>query len=536
MPDQTALDDVRSCARETLRRLNGLGQQEDMDLAKQLVGKLRDVREYDLMGSLAEAVSRRDPKDARNRRLYAQYLIDTGKPTAAVDVLAPLARRLPKDHPEHPEAFGLLGRSYKQIFFDAADKSADYARDALKNAVACYRRPFEENPRCNTWHGVNLVALLTRMRRLGIRAAADLQPGDIARRVVDALEAQPKKTRDDWFQPTLAEASLGLDDWESTERHIRQCVTAESTREFHVASLLRQFTEVWDLEATDERGKAVVATLRARLLELSGGRLDVSPTELQRLRAEPRPDEQHLEALLGDYGPVTFTWWKTGLDRAASVALIRDRMKNPIGTGFLVRAGDIGLSPADESLLLTNYHVVNEYGASPGIKPDNAEVVFESSAGDRCLDVECIVWCSPIVRHDASLLRLKGRADGAPPLPLASELPKLEANACVYVIGHPGGRTLSFSFQNNELLAHEGPTQGRPQIPGVCRVHYRAPTEPGSSGSPVFNDRRWEVIALHHAGRKADMARLNGEAGTYAANEGISIQSIRQAIKDLPRN
>jgi hypothetical protein len=29
------------------------------------------------MGQLAEAVSQRDPKDAKYRRLYAQYLIDT---------------------------------------------------------------------------------------------------------------------------------------------------------------------------------------------------------------------------------------------------------------------------------------------------------------------------------------------------------------------------------------------------------------------------------------------------------------------------
>jgi V8-like Glu-specific endopeptidase len=63
---------------------------------------------------------------------------------------------------------------------------------------------------------------------------------------------------------------------------------------------------------------------------------------------------------------------------------------------------------------------------------------------------------------------------------------------------------------------------GAPQIPGVSRVHYHAWTEPGSGGSPVFN-ANWEVIALHH--------KRNGKAGRYAANEGISILSIRQAIE-----
>ena len=96
----------------------------------------------------------------------------------------------------------------------------------------------------------------------------------------------------------------------------------------------------------------------------------------------------------------------------------------------------------------------------------------------------------------------------------------------VYVVGHPGGKELSFSFQDNELLGHEGNPNGKPRLSGVCRVHYRAPTEPGSSGSAVFDESLWEVIALHHAGSSFGVPRLNGEPGTYAANEGIAIESI----------
>jgi V8-like Glu-specific endopeptidase len=99
------------------------------------------------------------------------------------------------------------------------------------------------------------------------------------------------------------------------------------------------------------------------------------------------------------------------------------------------------------------------------------------------------------------------------------------------VIGHPGGRDLAFSFLDNELLDHEGPPAGKPQIPDVRRLHYRAPTEGGSSGSPVFNARLWEVIALHHKGGKLGMPKLNGKEGTYAANEGISLESIKESIE-----
>jgi V8-like Glu-specific endopeptidase len=62
-------------------------------------------------------------------------------------------------------------------------------------------------------------------------------------------------------------------------------------------------------------------------------------------------------------------------------------------------------------------------------------------------------------------------------------------------------------------------------------VHYTAPTEGGSSGSPVFNAGLWQVIALHHKGGKAGMPKLNGAVGTYGANEGVSIQSIAAFAK-----
>jgi V8-like Glu-specific endopeptidase len=113
-------------------------------------------------------------------------------------------------------------------------------------------------------------------------------------------------------------------------------------------------------------------------------------------------------------------------------------------------------------------------------------------------------------------------------LPVVQESPKTK----VYVIGYPGGHDLAFSFQDNELLDHEGPPAGVPQVSDLCRVHYRAPTEPGSSGSPVFDASLWEVIALHHKGSKDGLPRLNGKPGVYAANEGISMQSIKDAIRN----
>src|SRR5215468_12442530 len=121
--DVSTINTLRASAREAIRKLNRVCEDEDVVDAKKLVEELRNVRAYDEMGQLAEAVSRRDPKDAKNRRLYAQYLINTGKATAAIDLLTLLKESLAKDDPEFAEAMGLIGRAHKQIFFDAGDKA-----------------------------------------------------------------------------------------------------------------------------------------------------------------------------------------------------------------------------------------------------------------------------------------------------------------------------------------------------------------------------------------------------------------------------
>lgn len=530
MPDQIlsglSLDDLRSQARDMVQALRRGA--DGLDRAKQLVEELRNARAYEEMGQLAEAVSRRDPRDARNRRLYAQYLIETGKATAAVDLLTSLTRRLPPGDPESAEAAGLLGRACKQVFVDA--DGADHA--ALSQAIAAYRVPFEHDPAGRTWHGVNLMALLIRARQLGMSCVPNLSPRLLAQQLGHLLAAVPDSKRDGWYFATAAEASLGMGDWDAAERHIGAYAAAPGSKAFLVASTLRQLTEVWNIEAISERGRGLAATLRARLVSLPGGGLHLAPDDVQRLRGQPEPSTGQLEAVLGQNGLKTFRWWQTGLSRAMAVGAVRQRLGSRIGTGFLLRADDLGLMPKDGLLVLTNFHVVNEAGSSQALRPADAEVVFEAADAGRAYGVASIAWSSPIGCHDATLLRLDAAVAGVQPLPLAAALPVLDSAARVYIIGHPGGRDLAFSFQDNELLDHEGPDAGRPGIAGVVRMHYRAPTEGGSSGSPVFNSHSWEVTALHHKGGTGGMPRLNGQAGTYAANEGVSIQSIRAAIRD----
>ena len=72
MSAATDLDGLRRRAQDALKQLAGVTG-EDLAAAKGLVEELRNAREYERMGQLAEAVSRHDPDDPRNRRLYAQY-------------------------------------------------------------------------------------------------------------------------------------------------------------------------------------------------------------------------------------------------------------------------------------------------------------------------------------------------------------------------------------------------------------------------------------------------------------------------------
>jgi hypothetical protein len=530
--EEAAQNPMSAKAQEMLNRLAAICGDKDLAEAKDLVGALRDEALYETMGALAEAVSRRDPNDARNRRLYAQYLVNTGKATAAIDMLTVLAQHLPKNDPEFAEAMGLIGHANKQIFVDAGDKADPSAHAALEHAVAAYRIPFEESPQRNTWHGVNLLALLHRARRLGLQITPDLTLERVAQSVIAELGAVPEERRDPvWYPSTLAEASLGLEDWDAVERNVRVYAASGQVRPFQIESTLRQFTLVWDVEALNERGRGVVTTLRARLLQLKGGEVKATPEEVTGWREQLPPTPRQLEEILGSQGPQTYKWWRTGLERSLSVCSVRQRLGQRFGTGFLVRAGDLGLQPPDELVVLTTFHVVNNEGALGALTPDAAEIAFEAADGAQIWPVKTILWSSPAARHDASVLRLQGAVAGVAPLRLAAALPTVETNAEVYIIGYTRGQDLAFSFQDNDLLDHEGPPGGTPQIPGVSRVHYRARTEPGSSGSPVFDAKLWEVIALHHKGSKDGLPRLNGKPGVYAANEGISILSIKGAIE-----
>jgi len=521
-------DEIRARARALLVELKNDAELKDAAAASDLLLHLRNIRDFSLLMDIAEAIGRVAPAEAIPRRLYAQALIETGRVTVALDVLEVLRRRLPPDHPEMAEVTGLLGRSYKKMYFDARFRASKAARTAMARAIEAYRAGYLANTVRNTWHGVNLLACAAHCRRNGIDYPQEIDVRKLANELLITLQAMPDAERDEWYLATLAEVSLGTEDWGTIESALQRYAVSPKTEAFHLSSTLRQFTEVWNIDQ-EERGAVALEVLKVRMMQLPASAVTIPADSL----FQKVPTEPQFQAVLGNIrGTQTRSWWIKGLEQGLGVAAIRQKLGGRIGTGFLLRSKDLIANERSEYLVLTNFHVVNTAGAEDGATPDSVEVRFEAVDANLSYDIDEILCESPRDDLDFSLLRLKGILKDPKPLDIARALPVLEPNPPqpqVYVIGHPKGNEQTYAFQDNEILDHEGPAAGKPARPDICRVHYHTTTEEGNSGSPVFNSI-WGVVALHHKGGKL-MTKLNGKPGTYPANEGIWMQSIIARVK-----
>jgi V8-like Glu-specific endopeptidase len=241
--------------------------------------------------------------------------------------------------------------------------------------------------------------------------------------------------------------------------------------------------------------------------------------------------ENKLEKVFGDESFKTYKWYMTGADRCLAVARIGRDTSKGFGTGFLLKGNALHHSLGDELVLITNAHVVSDDPREGALRSQEAIIIFEALNRDEEFRVGEIFWSSSSKELDATVIRfsqedqerLKTLTKDVRIYPVSKYLPIIDSegtNQRIYIIGHPLGGTLQLSFQDNLLLDHEDP-----------KIHYRTPTVGGSSGSPVFN-QQWDLIGLHHAG-STEMNCLNGKPGTYEANEGIWIQSVKNALTEV---
>jgi V8-like Glu-specific endopeptidase len=493
--------------------------------SKTILGILRRKRYFDLMNKVADVLIQTGQDEPNIRRQYAQALLDLGHITAGLDVLEVLEQGCLEENndAELAETRGLMGRARKQIYMDAAAEKRPGAmpRQCLEDAVSDYAGVYGVN-QDHIWHGINTVALLERAKRDKITLAKSLPDATAIAKDILKRIASKKKT-DLWDYASAGEACLALKDYpQALEWILKYTQENKDADAFDYASTLRQFEEVWKLDDGKKEHAQILHLLRAALLRKEGGRVVIENPTQNLITATALEADKQFEQILGKDCYKTFQWYRTGLDRATGVAQIRDRSGNCHGSGFLVRGADLHQGIGQEWVVVTNAHVVSddlaEQNSVPAALPaDEVRIRFEAKDSNEEFEVDKILFSSPRAELDCTILSLNSPVVHENPYPIAKRLPLVDKNQRVYIIGHPRGGGLSYSIDDNLLLDHERSV-----------VHYRAPTEGGSSGSPVFN-QDWDLLALHHAGGMK-MKQLNGKAGTYPANEGLYFQSIRDAV------
>ncbi len=480
-----------------------LGGQQIQDI----VERLRREAEFDHAVTVGDAAIATEAATVTTRLTYCQALIETGALHAAELELLRMLEDGDATAAELGEARGLVGRLRKQRYV------AGKRRGDLQAAISAYFEGYREGTDPQ-WHGVNLVALLARARR----ERMDVPPGvpDLERvtdEVLASIEEVPPNQRTIWTRATEVESLIAKGDTTAARRVAEDLARSKHVNAFELQSLRRQLVEIWELDDTDP----VVLAISDRTLQLGrGASLDLPESPMK------------LEKIFGTALPIGYNNLMKGLRAAESVCKITDAAGEGWGTGFLVRGSLIHESLGDDPLIVTNAHVISSIPGESQLQAEEAEAHFEVTKGidDERLVVRGLreIWTSPIRRRDVTLLRFDTAVPDLPqPIEAAPVLPPPKEGAFVYVIGHPAGGGLKFSIRGNDLLCYD---------PENVKVHYTAPTEGGSSGSPVFT-AAWQLMAVHHAGNE-QMRQLDDPSKTYKANEGITLQSIRTEFASTP--
>ena len=518
-------DELGEVVEDLVGRLANPGVPKAAEVWKAL-GALNNARLYPPTRKLAEGwrSSGRGFDPTVDKRL-AQALIELGDLDGAETLLAtaiPQATMLNSQQAraELGEYQGQLGRIAKQRFVQSDDPKE------LESSIEIYATRYRENGK-TYFHGINVVALVAAQQRLGFEPPDDLQLPELAEAVLaDVTKKMAEGDASQWPLATASEAHLALNHCDEAELWLHRFLLHPETHPFHIESYSRQLREIWLGNALRNTTCAdLLCNIVDRHVMRTQDRWSMSPQMLRTAQTNPTALEKNFS------GERTFTvdTIKRMLAKCAGIGCVTDSGGRRLGTGFIASAGTFGLGNADEWVFVTNAHVIGE-GLKDAIAPGEAFVMFELECAleEKPIShrvIPPVLFSSPpgdpgitaANKLDVTVVKLETWPKNGIALRTNDNLPILSRKTKVFVVGHPSGDALQISLHDSELL-------------DVCDddrlLHYRTPTEPGSSGSPVFN-MNWEVVALHHAGSPA-MPRLRGK-GHYEANEGISICAIRYA-------
>ncbi|MDN7244608.1 DNA/RNA non-specific endonuclease [Planococcus shenhongbingii] len=222
-------------------------------------------------------------------------------------------------------------------------------------------------------------------------------------------------------------------------------------------------------------------------------------------------DNLAMERIINHSDLFPIAYLQVGLNVSKAVCRLTTRNRSgqieSYGTGFLVAP----------SLLLTNHHVLHTYEAAQYAAAEfnyeddvnflPKEIVSFRLDPDKLFITDEELDFTLVAVHDIDAEGVKLSDFGY--LPLLPQPGKILEGEYVSIIQHPKGGPKAVTIRENEV-----------KFISSDYVHYVSDTEPGSSGSPVFNDQ-WVVVALHHAGIPHPE-----DDSKWIANEGIRISSI----------
>lgn len=224
---------------------------------------------------------------------------------------------------------------------------------------------------------------------------------------------------------------------------------------------------------------------------LSAERAKATVTEAEARGAPPTPDRTLAslarERIIGSNDLRDVNYLELAI--AIARAVCRIRIGSAAGSGSLV----------GPRLLMTNNHVIESVEDA---RQAEAQFDYQENVSGELLPIQAFRLVPDLFfltdpNLDFTLLGIaetssKGRRiDQYPWLRLIGTLGKAEKGDPLNIIQHPRGGLKQIALRNNEII----------EIPGgkADFLYYTTDTEPGSSGSPCFNDQ-WELVALHHSG------------------------------------
>lgn len=249
----------------------------------------------------------------------------------------------------------------------------------------------------------------------------------------------------------------------------------------------------------DEKSFARVVARRTRVL--TNARVPIGANRNAR-RQQEEDIAQYFEKvhLSSDFLPAHFL--SDGVKRSAAVCRIKT--STSWGSGSLVASGNY---------ILTNNHVLKSKDVAAG---SVAQFGYENDTEMTEIKLRPDRFFITDETLDFTIVACDGESLGeVTPIPLLRDPATATRGDRVNIIQHPRGRKKEIALHENKV------TRIKDRV-----LHYTTDTEPGSSGSPVFNNR-WQLVGLHHAGW--------GE-GSGVTNEGIRISAIVSHLLGRSRN